>query len=296
MQATELGEYATFLTVARKKSFRRAAIERGVAASAVSHTVRSLEERVGVRLFHRTTRSVSLTDAGERFFAELEPAFTQIEKALEALNRFRETPFGTVKLNVPTSIAPLLLDGVMGPLLAHNPGLKLDIVATDKLVDIVADGYDAGFRFSERLSQDVVAVRTKLRLRFAVVASPAYLKGRVKPKMPEDLRAHDCIRYRFPSGALFNWQFARDGKEVEVEVNGSITLDDQALMVHAALQGCGLAYVWDNHVREHLKSGALVRCLADWCPVEDGLFLYYPSRRHVSLGLRALIELLKAPR
>ena len=295
MHGSELAEYATFIAVARKKSFRKAAVERGVAASAVSHTVRSLEERVGVRLFHRTTRSVSLTDAGERFLAELEPAFMQIERALDTLNGFRETPFGTVKLNVPTSIAPFLLNGIMGPLLQKNPGLRLDIVATDKLVDIVEDGYDAGFRFSERLSQDVVAVRTKLRLRFAVVASPAYLEGRTLPKTPDDLRAHDCIRYRFPSGALFNWQFERAGKEVEVEVNGPITLDDQGLMVHAALQGCGLAYVWDDHVHEQLARGSLVRCLEDWCPVDDGLYLYYPSRRHVSLGLRALIDLLKAP-
>ncbi len=189
----------------RQRSFRKAAVERGVASSAISHAIRSLEARVGVRLFHRTTRSVSLTDAGARLFAELQPAFGQIGKALDSLNAFRGTPFGTVRVNVPTSIAPFVLHDVMGPLLRQNPGLHLDIVATDSLVDIVEEGFDAGIRFGERLSQDVVAVRIKPRLRFAVVGSPAYFAGRRMPRTPGDLREHDCIRYRFPSGTIFNW-------------------------------------------------------------------------------------------
>lgn len=293
MHGTELAELSTFLAVARYRSFRQAAVERGVAASAISHTIRSLEERVGVRLLHRTTRSVSLTEAGARFLSELHPAFGQIEKALDSLNSFRGTPFGTVRINIPNSIAPFVLHDVMGPLLRQNPGLHLDIVATDRLVDIVEEGFDAGIRFGERLMQDMIAVHIKSTLRFSVVGSPEYLAGRKIPFMPADLREHSCIRYRYPSGAIYNWQFEKNGEAVDVEVNGPITMDDQELMVEAALQGCGLAYVWDNRVMHHLASGALIRCLDDWCAWDDGLFLYYPSRRYVSGGLRALIDRLK---
>ena len=294
MNGSELAELATFLAVARYRSFSKAAVERGVASSAVSHSIRSLEERVGVRLFHRTTRSVSLTDAGERFLAELQPAFGQIGKALDTLNDFRGSPFGTLRLNVSASIGTFVLREVMGPLIKQNPGLHLDVVATDRLVDIVAEGFDAGVRFGERLSQDMVAVRIKPRLRFVVVGSPEYFQGRSLPQTPADLRNHACVRFRFPSGAIYNWQFERGGQEIDVEVDGPVTLDDQELMIDAALQGCGLAYVWEGRVREHIASGRLVQCLDEWCVVDENLFLYYPSRRYVSAGLRALIELLKS--
>jgi DNA-binding transcriptional LysR family regulator len=294
MQGSDLAELATFVAVARLRSFSKAAVERGVASSAVSHSIRSLEERVGLRLLHRTTRSVSLTDVGERFLNELQPAFGQIGRALDSLNDFRESPFGTLRLNVPGSIGTFVLQDVMGPLLRRNPGLHLEVVATDKLVDIVAEGFDAGVRFGERLSQDMIAVRIKHRLRFVVVGSPAYFQGRAIPRTPADLREHACVRYRFPSGALYNWQFERDGQEVDVEVNGPITLDDRELMIDAAVQGCGLAYVWEGRARPHIAAGRLIQCLDDWCAVDENLFLYYPSRRYVSAGLRALIELLKS--
>ncbi|MDX8510262.1 LysR family transcriptional regulator [Mesorhizobium captivum] len=293
MQGGELAELSTFLAVARHRSFKKAAVERGVAASAVSHAIRNLEGRVGVRLFHRTTRSVSLTEAGERFLSELHPAFGQIEQALDSLNAYRETPFGTVRINIPSSIAPFVLKTVMGPLVKQNPGLRLDIVATDELVDIVADGFDCGIRFGERLTQNMIAVRIKPTLRFSVVGSPEYFQGRTPPRVPADLVEHLCIRYRFPSGAIYDWQFEKDGEAVDVEVSGAVTLDSQELMVEAALQGCGLAYVWDNRIASHLASGALIRCLDDWCAPDDGLFLYYPSRRHVSAGLRAVIDMMK---
>lgn len=293
MTGSELAELAIFLIVAKHRSFSKAAVARAVAPSAISHAIRSLETRVGVRLFHRTTRSVALTEAGERFFAELTPAFHQIETALDGLNSYRDTPFGSVRLNIPNSIAPFVLQNVIGPIIRQNPGLHLDIIATDRLVDIVEDGFDAGVRFGERLSQDMIAVRIKPSLRFAVVGSPDYFREREIPLNPGDLRSHACIRYRFPSGTIFNWQFERDGEEVDVEVDGPITLDDQELMVEAALQGCGLAYVWDNRVAAHVATGALIRCLDDWCAPDDGLFLYYPSRRHLSAGLRALIGMLR---
>lgn len=295
MTGAELNALATFLAVARFRSFSQAARERGVAASAVSHAIRGLEERVGVRLFHRTTRSVSLTEAGERFLSELGPAFGQIERALDSLNAFRGTPFGTVRINVPNSIAPFVFHDVMGPLVKQNPGLRLDIVATDRLVDIVEEGFDAGVRFGERLTQDMIAVPIKPTLRFSVVGSPEYFTGRTRPETPIDLRAHLCIRYRYPSGALYNWEFEKNGEAVSVEVDGPITLDDQDLMVEAALQGCGLAFVWENRVTRHVASGALIRCLDDWCAPDNGLYLYYPSRRYLSAGLRALIDTLKRP-
>lgn len=293
MLASELGELATFLSVAKHRSFNRAALERGVASSAVSHSVRKLEERVGVRLLNRTTRSVSLTDAGERFVSELSPAFDQIGRAMDGLNAYRGTPFGLLRITIPASIAPYVLSDVLGPLISNNPGLQLDVETSDRLVDITKEGFDAGIRFGEQLSQDMVAVRLKTRLRFAVVGSPEYLRGRKIPKTPGDLRDHACIRYKFPSGAIFNWEFERDGKSVAVEVNGPMITDGQELMVEAALQGCGLAYVWDDRVRDELNSGRLIRCLADWCRADDSLFIYYPSRRYVSAGLRALIDKLR---
>lgn len=294
MRGADLAELATFQAVARHRSFRKAATERAIAPSAVSHAIRSLEERVGVRLLHRTTRSVSLTEAGERFLADLGAAFALIEQAHDGLNRFRQTPFGAVRLNLPASVASLVLRDVLGPLTRRNPGLQLDIVATDRLVDIVAEGFDAGIRFGEVLSKDMIAVRLRAAPRFAVVGSPAYFRGRRMPDSPRDLGEHACIRYRFPSGKLFDWEFDRDGEEMAVAVDGPITLDSQELMVEAALQGCGLAYVWEDRIAAHLRSGALARCLEPWCRSADDLFLYYPSRRHLSGSLRALIDALKA--
>ncbi len=294
MRGAELAELAIFLAVARNKSFRKAATERGVAASAISHAVSALEERLGVRLIHRTTRSMSLTDAGARFFAELAPAFDQIDKAQESLNEFRGTPFGTVRINAPASLAPIVLAEVIGPVTRANPGLHLEIVASDALVDIVRDGFDAGIRLGEKLSQDKIAVRIRPKLRFCVVGSPEYFHARSKPVHPRDLADHVCLRYKFPSGEIFDWQFEKAGESIEVEVKGPVTLDSQEMMVEAALNGCGLAYVWSARAVEHLGAGTLVDCLADWCPETDELFIYYPSRRQLSSGLRTLIDRLKA--
>jgi DNA-binding transcriptional LysR family regulator len=292
VQGSQLAELAVFVAVARLGSFRKAALRRGVAPSAVSHAIRSLEERVSVRLFNRTTRSVSLTDAGARLLHDLGPAFGQIHQALESLDEFRTAPFGVVRITVPTWVAPLVLHNVMAPLLAENPRLHLDVVATDALVDIVKEGFDAGVRLGERLSQDMIAVRIKPRLRMAVVGSRRYFQSRKPPREPNELHDHHCIRYRFPSGAIYQWEFERGEEKLEVDVSGPLTLDSQELMVEAALQGCGLAYVWDARVQAYLADGSLVRCLDDWCTYED-LYLYYPSRRHVPAGLRVLLERLR---
>lgn len=294
MDSAELGELAAFAVVAKHLSFRLAAIERGTSSSAISHTIRNLETRVGVRLFHRTTRSVSLTEAGERLYATLGPAFADMRTAVDELNSFRETPFGTVRINAPSSIASFVLSDAVEELLKNNRGLKLEIVATDTLVDIVDEGFDAGIRFGERLSQDIVAVRIKSKLRFAVVAAPCYLKDKQIPEMPQDLHGHTCIRYAFPSRTIFDWEFRKGREVVQVQVDGPLTLDSQELMVDAAIRGLGIAYVWEDRARPYLRDGRLRQCLEDWCPIEDDLYLYFPSRKHQSAALRALIEIMRA--
>lgn len=294
MENTELSELAVFAAVARHRSFRQAATERGTSASAISHSIRHLEARVGVRLFHRTTRSVSLTEAGEMLFSRLEPALTDMRAAVDGLNSFRATPFGTIRLNAPNSLAPYLLGDVMPALLAGNPGLKLEVVVTDALVDIVEGGFDAGIRFGERLSQDMIAVRIKPSFRFTVVGSPEYFQHRPVPRTPHDLREHACIRYAFPSGSMFHWEFAKGSEAIQVEVDGPLTTDSQELMVEAAARGIGLAYVWENRAAPYIADGRLRYCLEDWCSAEEHLFLYFPSRKHQSAGLRALIEVMKA--
>jgi DNA-binding transcriptional LysR family regulator len=293
METAELAELAVFASVAKHLSFRQAATERGTSASAVSHSIRSLETRVGLRLFHRTTRSVSLTEAGEALYTRLQPALAGMRNALDELDSFRATPFGTIRINVPISIAPYVLGEAMD-LLTSNAGLKLEVVATDSLVDIVQEGFDAGIRFGERLSQDMIAVRIRPRFRFAVVGSPNYFEKSRAPVTPHDLHNHACIRYAFPSGKIFNWEFVKDGEMVKVEVAGPLTVDSQELMADAAARGLGLAYIWEDRAAPYLRDGRLQRCLEDWCTVDEGLFLYFPSRKHQSAGLRAIIDAMKA--
>src|SRR5215468_4952102 len=217
MDATDLSELAAFDAVARHRSFRRASEERGVTASAISHAVSNLEERVGIRLLNRTTRSVSLTDAGARLMAQLSPAFGEIGSALDALNQFRDTPFGKVRINAPNSIAAFVLGPVIGPLIRQNPDLELEIIATDRLVDIVEEGFDAGIRLGESLREGMTAVKIGPRLRFAVVGSPAYFEKRPAPKTPADLKHHVCIRNTYPSGAAYAWSFRRGDKEMDYQ-------------------------------------------------------------------------------
>jgi DNA-binding transcriptional LysR family regulator len=294
MRATELSELSAFAAVARHKSFRRAGEERGVTASAISHAVLNLEERIGVRLLNRTTRSVSLTEAGALLQSHLDPAFGEITSALDALNRFRHTPFGRVKLNVPNSIAPFVLGWIIGPLLQKNPNLELEISATDRLVDIVQEGFDAGIRFGERVAEGMIAVRIKPRLRLVVVGSPGYFERRPVPLTPHDLKRHLCIQNMFPSGARYPWEFERDGQAIIFQPTGPLSLDDHELMTQAALGSVALAYVWENRVEKFIASGELIRVLNDWCQPEEPLYLYYPSRRHMSAGFRALVDAIKA--
>jgi DNA-binding transcriptional LysR family regulator len=294
MRATDLSELAAFDAVARHRSFRRASEERGVTASAISHAVSSLEARVGIRLLNRTTRSVSPTDAGAMLLERLSPAFADIGSALDGLNQFRDKPFDKVRINAPNSVAPFIFGSVMASLVAKNPKLEIEIVATDRLVDIVEEGFDAGIRLGESLRDGMTAVKIKPRLRFAVVGSPAYFATRSKPRTPHDLKDHVCIQNMYPSGARYAWEFKRDDQTIEFQPTGPIALDDHELMVQAALGGVGLAYVWENRAEREIADGRLIRCLGPWCAPEDWLYLYYPTREYISAGLRAVIEAMRA--
>ena len=294
MSNPRLPDLISFATVARLRSFRGAALELGVSASALSHAVRGLEERLGVRLLNRTTRSVTPSQAGQRLLERLGPALRDIDDALDDVNTFRDTPIGTLRLNVPRSAAHLLLAPLMARYLAAHPQMRLEITTDDGLVDIVAGGYDAGVRFGESLQGDMVAVPLGPPQRLVVVAAPAYLTRHGAPATPRELRAHACIRFRFPSGKFYRWEFAKGGQALEIDVDGPLALGEAELMIRAAEDGVGLACVLDAQVEPRVQSGALVRVLEDWCPMIPGFYLYYPSRRQMAGGLRAFVEMIRA--
>jgi DNA-binding transcriptional LysR family regulator len=288
-----LTELAAFSAVAEHRSFRKAADVIGVSRSALSHTLRGLEQNLGVRLLHRTTRSVSPTDAGARLLARLEPVLRGFDAALDALSDVRGGPSGSLRINAPKAAVRLLLGEVVPEFLARYPDVELDLVSEGRLVDIVEQGFDAGVRLREAVPKDMIAVAIGSEARFLAVASPSYLAGREPPATPEDLRRYRCIRQRLPSGKRYRWEFAKHGADISVDVPGALTLDDSDLMVEAAAAGLGIAYVPDSAARELLQSGHLMTVLEDWCPPILGLVLYYPGHAHVPSALRAFIDLIK---
>ncbi|CAI8728049.1 LysR family transcriptional regulator [Pseudomonas sp. IT-P218] len=290
MKTPSAADLSTFLCVANHLNFSRAAVELGLTPSALSHAVRTLENRLGVRLFNRTTRSVGLTEAGERLFARLKPAFRDIDDALEDLNNFREKPSGNLRITAGRQAAELVLLPMAGRFLEAYPDVKLEIVTDDALVDVVAQGFDAGVRFGIRLEADMVSLPIGSTLRSVVVGSAEFFRKHPVPQKPEDLHGLPCIRHRFPSGTLYRWEFERGGITQEIEVDGPLTLGDVSLMVGPALQGVGMAYVFEDMVKTQIADGSLVQVLGDWCPYYPGLHLYYPSRRHVPAALKAFIE------
>ncbi|MCX4216196.1 LysR family transcriptional regulator [Pseudomonas sp. MCal1] len=290
MKNPSTADLSIFLCIAQHLNFSRAAMDLGLTPSALSHSLRALENRLGVRLFNRTTRSVALTEAGERLYARLKPAFRDIDDALEDLNHFRDKPSGNLRITAGRQACELVLLPIAGAFLPAYPDIRLEVVESDALVDIVASGFDAGVRFGNRLQADMVSLPIGPTLRSVVVASPEFLERHAAPQKPGDLRTLPCIRHRFPSGALYRWEFERGGIAQEIEVNGPLTLGDVSLMIGPALQGLGLAYVFEDMAREHLASGRLVQVLADWCPYYPGLHLYYPSRRYVPAPLKAFID------
>jgi DNA-binding transcriptional LysR family regulator len=291
----ELGVLSAFAAVADERSFTRAAIRLGVSRSAVSHSVSALEERLGLRLLARTTRTVAPTEAGERLLAQLRPALHDIAAALTDVGRFREKPAGVVRLIAP----PIVLATILSPKLARFaracPDVVLDITSEDDTrSDLVAGRFDAGIHLGEFLQRDMVAVKVTGEQRAAIVAAPGYFESRPKPKTPRDLTAHRCLRYRMgPDGPVYRWEFEKRGKPVTVSVSGPLVINDAEFMIRAALDGVGLAYALEAYVSEHIARGELVRVLEDWCPPFDGYFLYYPSRRHQPKALQALVDALR---
>lgn len=286
-------DLASFLAIARHKSFRRAADELGCTPSALSHALRGIEERLDLRLVNRTTRSVALTEAGERLFARVSPAFRDIDDALDDLNNFRGQPMGLLRINAARGAVKMILLPMVTRFMARHPGVKVEIVADGALVDMVAEGCDAGIRFGETIAQDMVAVPIGGRQRTAIVASPAFWEAHAKPTMPEQLKALPCIRFRFASGRLYAWEFERGGIELNIEVDGPLTLNDQELTIQAALDGLGVTFAFEDQVADLIADGRLVRVLEDWCPDYGGFYLYYPSRRRAPAPLRAFIDFLK---
>lgn len=294
MTIPRLDDLHTFAVVARWRSFRRAAVELGVSPSALSHTLRVLEARLGVRLLNRTTRSVAPTAAGERLLARLSPALLDIQGALDEINAFRDSPVGSLRINAPRAAAELVLGPLVNRFLQAHPGMQVELVTDDALLDIVAAGFDAGVRFGERLQQDMVAVPLGPPQRFVVVASPAYVAAHGAPPSPRELLQHQCIRVRFPSGAAYSWEFAQGAQRLEMAVDGPLALGDMRLMVDAAESGLGLAYVYSQYAAAGLAAGRLCQVLDDWCPEIPGFFLYYPSRKLLPAGLKAFVAMLRA--
>lgn len=295
----ELGDLNAFLAVARAGGFREGARASGGSASGLSGAVRRLETQLGVRLLNRTTRSVALTDAGAGLLARLGPALNEVEAALDVVNGFRDRPAGTLRLNVPVSAVRLVLPDIVPRFLATYPGIRLEIIAEESFVDVLAAGCDAGIRYDERLEQDMIAVPIGPRVqRFATAASPAYLDRHGRPQHPSDLLGHACLRGRFASSAMPPWEFERDGEVVRVDPTGPlvVTLGGGAdLKVDAAVAGTGIVSIFEDWLRPYFDSGALEPVLEPWWQSFSGPFLYYPGRRLVPAPLRAFIDFIKTP-
>lgn len=288
-----LPELTAFSAVVRHRSFRAAADELGLSASTLSHMMRALEERLGLRLLHRTTRSVAPTEAGGRLFTSLGPILQDLDLALAGIGALRARPSGTLRINASENAVRLLLRRVVPIFLARYPEMHLDLVTEGKLVDIVAEGFDAGVRLGEAVPQDMIAVPFGSDARFVAIASPGYLAAHGTPRAPDDLEHHACIRFRLPSGKIYRWEFARHGQERELDVSGSVTLDDMGLMVEAAVGGLGIAFVWMETAHDAFERGDVKIVLEDWTPSFPGHFLYYPGRRLVPAALRAFVDVLK---
>jgi DNA-binding transcriptional LysR family regulator len=294
MQRGNLDDLLAFMAVAQEKSFTRAAAKLGVSQSALSHTMRELEARLGVRLLTRTTRSVSPTEAGERLLNTVGPRLEEIEAEIGALGELREKPAGTIRLTATEYAADEILLPKLTKLLHAYPDIKVEIVVDYGLTDIVAQRFDAGVRSGEQVAKDMIAVRIAPDMRIAVVGTPSYFKSQPEPKRPQDLVNHNCIKLRLPThGGVYAWEFEKAGRELRVRVDGQLTYNTTAQMLTAALAGLGLAYVPEGLAKPHVAKGRLKRVLADWCPPYSGYHLYYPSRRQPSAAFALLVEALR---
>jgi DNA-binding transcriptional LysR family regulator len=286
-------EMEAVLAVARRGSFRAAAVDLGMSPTALSHAVKGLEARLGVRLFNRTTRSVALSEAGEQFIARVAPALAEIQSAMEGVNSLRDKPAGTLRINSSIGGARQILVPVVLEYLRRYPDMRVDVVTEGRLIDIIADGFDAGIRTRDVVPGDMIAVPFGADQRFVVVGSPAYFGENQPPRTPGDLTRHRCIRARWPSGGIYRWEFAQRSETFTIDVPGVLTLSQPTLMRDAALAGAGLAYMRKVWIAQDVAAGRLVSVLNEWMPAEPGLCLYYPGRRNVPPSLRAFIDVLR---
>jgi DNA-binding transcriptional LysR family regulator len=297
MSSPDLSDLDAFVAVARARSFRGAAALRGVSASSLSDALRRLEARLGVRLLNRTTRSVTPTEAGERLLERLGPALGEIAGALDAVTSARDSPTGTLRLNVPTIVGRHILPPIAARFLMAHPGIRLEVTAEDSFVDVLAEGFDAGIRYEERVERDMIAVPVGPRVqRFVVAAAPSYLAARGRPLHPKDLLDHSCIRHRFASGRLAGLEFERDGQIIRISPDGPLIANALEMEVAAAVAGLGVISSFEEVLRPHLDSGALVPVMEEWWQGFSGPFLYYPSRTHMPAPLRAFVDFIKADR
>lgn len=293
MLPSDLSALATFLVVAEERSFTRAAKRRNVSPSAVSHAMRALEEELGVRLLARTTRSVALTEAGEHLLGRLKPALADLGKTLDQISGEVNRPAGRVRLLLPRLAVSSVLAPKLSILNRTYPDIVLDVTTDDSRRDIVADGFDAGVHFGEYIQKDMIAVRVSPDHRPAIIGAPEYFKSHSRPKEPRDLIEHRCINFRHGAGGLYRWEFEKGKKEMSVAVSGPLIVDDLSLVLRAALDGMGLAFVNESEIASYLAEGKLVRVLQDWCQPYPGFFIYYPSRRQQTAALSALISILR---
>ncbi|MDW6024549.1 LysR family transcriptional regulator [Mesorhizobium sp. BAC0120] len=294
MTRSHLSQLAVLAAVAQNGSFRGAARELGIAPSAVSHAVSNLESSLGVRLLSRTTRSIAPTEAGARLLERLRPALSEIDRALETAIEARDVPAGNLRLTVPRTAAYLVLAPKLGAFAKAYPDIMLDLVIEDRFTDVVAGGFDAGVRLGESLQRDMIAVRIGPAIRGAVVGAPSYFEKMPRPQHPRDLIQHRCLRFRFSSGVIYRWEFEKDGEEIELPVEGPLVVGEDRLIVQAAMDGAGLAFIFEDYVKDAIADGGLLRVLEDWCPPFDGFHVYYPSRRQMRPALRAFVDFFRA--
>jgi len=294
MRHGDFSELAAFIAVAEAGSFTRAAAKLGLSQSAVSYSVRMLEQKLGVRLISRTTRSLSLTDAGQRMLRNLRPSFENIENEIAAISALRDKPTGTIRVTTFRYAATSVLWPVVTKFLAEYPDIEMEIIVDEGLTDIVADRFDAGIRIGEQVQKDMIAVRVGPDLRMAVVGSPSYFAKRGVPETPRDLGNHLGVSYRQTTGGgIYAWEFERDGEELQVRMNGPLIMNDGLMLEAAALDGLALAYTFENQVAQYVEDGRLVRVLEDWCPPFSGYHLYYPSRRQHTAAFALFVEALR---
>lgn len=293
LSRTNLADIVYFLAIARHQSFSRAGLEVGISASALSHAMKGLEARLGVRLLNRTTRSVTLTAAGEELQGLISAPVNDIGQALEALNRLRDEPAGRIRLNVLSDGAELLLGPVLPVFVKRYPKIEIDLTVTNKMIDVIGDGHDAGIRYGGTVPEDMIAQRLSPDVRWSVVGTPEYFERYGVPRHPEDLKDHRCLRIRLGNARLYQWEFIKEGEKLEVDVPGAITLDETRIGIALAIRGAGLLYVPEAIIAPQVANGTVIPVLQDWTYTDPGFHIYYSSFRQLPVGLRLLIELIR---